>query len=158
MIVEASVTMKGSRAAAWAAITDIENAAAALSGVERIDIVEKPLAGIVGLRWRETRILFGEPATVEKKITDAVENEFYRTKAESDGFLFLTTMRLSESADGITVTSAHETKPQGLLASLKALPMVFFKGVVKKAILQDLNDLKAVVEQPSSAAVHRGRS
>ena len=30
--------------------------------------------------------------------------------------------------------------------------MVFFKGVIKKAILQDLNDIKKAVEQESTTA------
>jgi len=30
--------------------------------------------------------------------------------------------------------------------------MLFFKGVIKKAVLQDLNDIKSAVEQPWSLA------
>jgi hypothetical protein len=84
---------------------------------------------------------------VEKWITDAAENEFYKTRAESDGFVFLTTNRILDSGRGITLTSSHETKPQGIVAKLRASPMFLFKGVLKKAILQDLNDIKAAVEQ-----------
>lgn len=147
MIVEAQVTVNGSKAAVWAAITNIENASAIISGIQKIEIVDKPANGLVGLRWRETRMLFGKPATVEKWITDAAENKFYKTRAEDDGFVFLTTMSLSESGGGITLTSSHVTKPQGIVARLKAAPMFLFKGVIKKAILQDLNDIKAAVEK-----------
>jgi hypothetical protein len=148
MIVEAQVAINGSRAAIWAAITDIENAAAIISGIEAIEIVEKPAHGLVGLRWRETRTLFGKPATVEKWITEAAGNEFYRTRAESDGFVFLTTMRLSESSSGVVLTSAHDSRPQRFTARFLSVPMMFFfRGVVKKAILQDLNDIKAAVEK-----------
>lgn len=132
MIVEAQVTINGSKAAIWAAITNIENASEIISGIDRIEVVEKPANGLVGLKWRETRMLFGEPATVEKWITDAVENEFYKTRAESDGMIFLTTNRISESSGGITLTSSHDSKPQGFVARLKSLPMVLFKGVVKR--------------------------
>ena len=52
----------------------------------------------------------------------------------------------------MTLTSAHETKPQGIVAKLKSTPMFLFKGVIKKALLQDLNDIKAAVEQESSIA------
>ncbi len=42
----------------------------------------------------------------------------------------------------------HESKPQGFGAKLLSVPMGFvFKGVMKKALLQDLNDIKAAVEQ-----------
>jgi polyketide cyclase/dehydrase/lipid transport protein len=147
MLVEAQVTVNGSKAAIWAAITNIENASEIISGIEKIEVLEKPANGLVGLRWRETRMLFGKPATVEKWITDAAENEFYKTRAESDGFVFVSTMSISESGGGMTLTSSHETKPQGIVAKLQSLPMGLFKGVAKKALVQDLNDYKSAVEQ-----------
>ena len=147
MIVEAQVTINESRAAVWAAITDIENAAKIISGIEGIEVLEKPANGLVGLRWRETRMLFGDPATVEKWITDAAENEFYTTRAEDRGVIFLTTMSISESNVGITLTSSHDSKPQGIVARFMSMPMFLFKGVAKKAILQDLNDIKSAVER-----------
>src|SRR5262249_39847379 len=106
-----------------------------------------PANGLVGLKWRETRILFGKPAAVEKWITEAAENEFYKTRAEDSGFVFLTTMRISESSGGISLISSHETKPQGIIARLKSMTMFLFKGIIKKAVLQDLNDIKAAVER-----------
>src|SRR6185503_16737087 len=144
---EAQVTINGSKAAIWAAITNIENASETISGIENIEVLEKPANGLVGLKWRETRILFGKPATVEKWITDAAENEFYKARAESDGFVFESTMRISESGGGMTLTSSHDSKPQGIIAKIQSLPMGLFKGVAKKAVVQDLNDYKSAVEQ-----------
>jgi len=147
MIVEAQVTINGSKAAIWAAITNIANASEIISGIEHIEVLEKPANGLVGLRWRETRMLFGKPATAEKWITDAAENEFYTTRAEDRGVVFITTIRISESSGGMTLTSAHDSKPQGIVARLLSIPMFLFKGVAKKALLQDLNDIKSAVEQ-----------
>jgi len=150
MLVEVQVPIDGSRAAVWAAITDIERFSETISGIDAIEIVEKPARGLVGLRWRETRMLFGKPATAEKRITDAVENEFYTTRAEDNGFVFLSSMRISESGGRTTLTSAHETRPQSVMARLMSLPMVLFRGVMRKALLQDLADLKATVEKRNS--------
>ena len=147
MFAEAQVTINGSRAAVWTAIADIENASKIISGIEKIEVLEKPANGLVGLKWQETRMLFGEPATVEKWITEAAENEFYTTRAEDRGVVYLTTMSISESHDGITLTSSHDSKPQGFVARVMSIPMVLFKGVLKKAILEDLNDIKSAVEQ-----------
>jgi hypothetical protein len=148
MIVEAQVTIIGSKAAIWAAITNIEHASEIISGIENIEILEKPANGLVGLRWRETRMLFGKPATAEKWITDAAENEFYKTRAESDGFVFISTTSIAESSGGFAVTSSHDSQPQGIVARLLSIPMgLLFKGVSKKALLQDLNDIKSAVEQ-----------
>src|SRR5829696_6858595 len=124
MLVEVQVTISGSKAAVWAAITDIENATEIISGIDKIEVLEKPASGLVGLRWRETRMLFGKPATAEKWITDAAENEFYKTRAESDGFIFLSTLSMSESRGGITLTSVHDSQPQTIVAKVMSIPMV----------------------------------
>ena len=149
MLVEAHVTINGSKAAIWAAITNIENASETISGIENIEVLEKPANGLVGLKWRETRMLFGKPATVEKWITDASENAYYKTRAESDGFVFLTTISISESSNGsITLTSSHDSQPQSFVSKIQSIPMgLLFKGVAKKALLQDLDDIKSAVEQ-----------
>lgn len=147
MLVEVQVNINASRAAAWAAITDIENAAKTISGIEKIEILARPASGLVGLKWRETRMLFGKPATADKWITDAAENEFYKTRAESDGFIFLSTTSIAQSDGGIMLTSAHDSQPQTIATRLMAIPMgLLFKGVAKKALLQDLNDIKFAIE------------
>jgi len=148
MLVEAQVTIHGSKAAIWAVITNIESAAELISGIERIEVLERPAHGLVGLRWRETRMLFGKPATAEKWITDAADSEFYTTRAESNGFVFLSTMTIAESGGGMTLTSSHDSRPQGFVARLQSIPMgVLFKGVARRALLQDLNDIKSAVER-----------
>jgi uncharacterized protein YndB with AHSA1/START domain len=148
MVVEAQVTIGGSRAAIWAAISNIEHASEFMGGIEKIEILERPASGLVGLKWRETRMLFGKPASADKWITDAVENEFYKTRAESDGFVFLSTMSIAERGGSCTLTSAHESQPQSFVARFLKLPMVFlFTGVMRKALLQDLNDIRAAVER-----------
>ena len=147
MIVEAQVTIDGSKSAIWAAITDIEHAAEFISGIEKIEVVERPASGLVGLRWRETRTLFGKSATAEKWITEAAENEYYKTRAEDGGFVFITTKRIAERSGGMTLAECHESRPQSIAAKMMSIPMSFFKGVIKKAALQDLNDIKAAVEK-----------
>ena len=147
MIVESQISINGSKPAIWGAITDIESAPKFISGIQKVEIVEKPAHGLVGLRWRETRILFGKPATVEKWITDAAENHFYTTRAEDGGFVFLTTMKISETNGAITLTSSHFSEARGVAAKLMSIPMLFFKGVAKKAVLKDLNDIKSAIEQ-----------
>lgn len=146
MIVEADVTINGSKAAVWAATTDIANLAQVLSGVEKIEIVQRPAAGLVGLRWKETRLLYGKEATVEKTITAVKENSQYTTRAEQDGFVFVTVNGIAGDDGNIVLVGLHVTMAKSFAAKLKALPMIFFKGVIKKAILQDLNDIKAAVE------------
>jgi len=153
VIVEAQVGIQDSRAAVWAVIADIENAADFINGIEAVEVLERPARGLVGPRWRETRMLFGKPASVVKWITEAVENEFYKTRAEEQGFVYTATLSLSEGSGGVFLTSAHDSLPQNLGARLMGIPMgLFFKGVIRKALLQDLNDIKSAVEGRLSVA------
>lgn len=146
MTVEVQITINKNKTAVWTAITDIRHSAKFISGIEKIEMLSEPQNGLVGLKWRETRMYFGKPSAIEKWITDAVENNFFKTKAEMDGFIFITTISISENGDNIILTSSHETKSQGIIAKIKSLPMVFFRGMLKKAILKDLNDIKTAVE------------
>jgi hypothetical protein len=150
MLVEAQVNINAPKTAIWAVMNDIDNAGNILSGVEKIEVIEKPAEGLVGMTWRETRMYFGKPATVEKRITEAAENEFYKTRAEDSGFVFLSTVSISGDDGSVTLSTSHDTQPQGFVAKLKSTPMFLFKGVIKKALLQDLSDIKAAVEQKSS--------
>ena len=92
-------------------------------------------------------MLFGKAASAEKWITDAAENEFYTTRAEDRGLVYLTTMSISESSGGIILTSSYDSRPQSIVARFMSIPMFLFKGVAKKAILQDLNDIRSAVER-----------
>lgn len=112
MIVEAEAIIQASRAETWAVITDLENTPKILSGVLQIEVLERPASGLVGLKWRETRMLFGKLAAVDKCITEAVENEFYTVQAQDGGFVFVTTKRLSSSGDGTRLKESHESRPQ----------------------------------------------
>lgn len=148
MKVEATLAIRGTRAATWAALANIEHHAEILGGVERIEVVSRPATGLVGLRWRETRKLFGDSATVEKWITAVTEGESFETRAEDGGFVFVTTNRIAESAGGVTVTSIHDSRPQTVAAKLKTIPMaLFFRPMIRKFILQDLTDIKTAVER-----------
>jgi hypothetical protein len=80
---------------------------------------------------------------VEKWFTEVSEGESYTTRTEQDGFDFTTTMRI-EGKDWVTLTSSHDSQPQGLGSRLNAIPMaLFFRGVIRKHILADLEDYKA---------------
>ena len=146
MIVRAHVTINGSKPTVWKAITDMRNAAVIIQGIQKVEILNEPASELVGLKWRETRMYFDKPAAIDKSITEAVENSYYKTWAEMDGFIFLTTMTITESGSGILLESAHETRSEGIVAKIKSMPMFLFKGVLRKAIQQDLDDIKKAVE------------
>lgn len=147
MHVAVQVMIAGSRPVIWAAITTMAGAAEIIRGIDRIEILERPATGLVGLKWRETRMLFGKSATADQWITNAAEHEFYKARAASDGFLFPSTLSLSEGKGGIARTGVHDSRAQSLFARVMSIPMgLRFKGVARKALLPDLNDIKTAVE------------
>jgi hypothetical protein len=86
-------------------------------------------------------------------ITESVEKAFYTTRAESHGSVYTSTIAISEQGAGNALSMTLECQPQSFLAKLLSIPMgVMFKGATRKALLQDLNDIKAAVERLESAA------
>ena len=146
MLVESQIQIAGTKAAVWKIITDIRNMAGFIQEVMKTEILHEPDTGLNGLRWRETRLYFGKPSSIEKWITAAEENTSYTTRAELNGFIFTTTMTITDNDKGIVLKSTHETTAAGFMAKIKSLPMIFFKGMLQKAILKDLNDIKTAVE------------
>jgi carbon monoxide dehydrogenase subunit G len=148
MFVETQVSISGAKKSVWSVITDIENAASNISGIDQVEILEQPSEGLVGLKWRETRTVMGKSATEEMWITEAVENEHYKARAESHGFIYISTLRVTEEAGTTLLSMSHDSSAQSFGAKLMSIPMgLFFKGMMKKAFLKDLNDIKGVVEQ-----------
>lgn len=147
MEIEVQVTIAGSRDKVWGVITDIEHSPNVIQGIEQVDILEPPGQGLVGLKWRETRTLFGKTATEVMWITDARENDFYQTRAESHGAVYTTRLSLSEQDGGTQLTMTFDSVAQTLGAKLMAALMGrMFRKATQDALQQDLVDIKAAVE------------
>lgn len=148
MQIEVGIPINGTKEAIWKVITDFDNAAETISGIEKVEVLERPQDGLVGFKWRETRTLFGKTATEEIWITDCVEQVFYKTRAESHGAIYTSTISISERESDCLLTMSFQGVPQGFFLKLLSLPMgLLFKGPTKKALLKDLQDIKAAVEQ-----------
>jgi Polyketide cyclase / dehydrase and lipid transport len=149
LVVSGEIRIEGTRAAVWSVASDVAAWSRTIKGVRQIEIVTPPTTGLTGLRWKETRLLFDEPTTVEKWVTEWAEPEFFTSRAEQDGFVFTTTLRLDDRDGSVVVTSTHRTDALTLGARLRALPLVLFRRVIRKALMEDLRDIKAAVERPT---------
>ena len=149
MIIKAQISINGSKEEVWEVITNIENWQKTITGIEKIEVLKKPTNGLVGLKWKETRTMFGKTATEIMWITDAKEKESYSTRAESHGAVYITNLVLSEHDHGTQLTIEFKGIPQTFGAKLMSAIMgFFFKSATKKALTQDLVDIKAVIEKP----------
>ena len=148
MIIEEQVSINGSAAAVWDVITDFENGAATVSGIEKVEILEKPESGLIGLKWRETRIMWGKTASEDMWIVEAEAEALYRARAESHGCIYFSKMSISAKEDGCVLTMSHQTKPDALIAKILAPIMgLAFKRSLRKILVQDLSDIKGEVEK-----------
>ena len=133
----------------WGIITDIENGTSNISGIERIEILEKPDMGLVGLKWRETRTMFGQTATEVMWITDVIDQKSYRTRAESHGSVYISGFDLQSDNGSTILTMTFEGEPVSLSAKLMNIFTGWmFKKATIKAIRQDLEDIKIAAEKP----------
>ncbi|MBV1911404.1 MAG: SRPBCC family protein [Kangiellaceae bacterium] len=131
----------------WAAITDIENCEKMITGIVGLKVIDKPESGVVGLKWSETRVMFGKEAEETMWITDAVENEYYCTRAESHGSIYATKLSLQEN-NNVTVLSMTftGTSDSAFVRMLTVVMGLFMKKSMIKMLQADLEDIKRFVE------------
>lgn len=148
MQVTTSIEIASSAQKVWAAITNIGQADKMISSILHIEVLAQPEQGLVGFKWQETRKIFGKEATEIMWITDAVENHFYSTRAESHGCVYLSTLSLESVGENTQLSMSFAGKPQTLGAKiLSALMGIFIRSSMKKELMKDLIDIKQYVEQ-----------
>ena len=147
MKISTSTTINAPKEKVWGIITDFEHAPTTISAIEKVEILEQPESGLLGLKWRETRVMFGKSATEVMWITEAEENGFYQTRAESHGSIYKSRMTVADTDGGTELTMSFEGEPQTTGAKVMSALMGFmFKGATKKAVAKDLADIKAKAE------------
>lgn len=147
MHIEIQVPVRAPIQNVWQQITDIENAAKTISGIDEIEILNKPPDGLVGLKWKETRTMMGKQAAEIIWVKEAVENDYYLTEAQSHGSIYKGKVQVSEENGATTLSMIFDAEPQTFGAKLLSAMMGFmFKGATEKALLKDLEDVKAAVE------------
>ena len=148
MKLELKIPVNASPEAIWKVISDIENATENITAIESIEVLEKPTDGLVGLKWVETRKMFGKSATETMWITESVENSHYQTRAESHGAIYISRMFIDQEGDQVFVGMSFDGQPQKFGAKVMMWLMGWmFKGATKKALRKDLEDIKGVAEK-----------
>ena len=147
MDVKVEKTINASKKKVWKIITDIEKAENNIKGIEKIEILEKPKKGILGLKWRETRTMFGKQTTEVMWITEVKEGDYYKTRAESHGAIYETKVGVKDIGSGTELYYEFSGKPVTLVAKIMlVLTGWMFKSATKKALDKDLEDIKSIAE------------
>ncbi len=148
MIVSVDIEIAKPKEVIWAVITNIENSSNIISGIISLQILNQPEKGLVGLKWKEIRQMFGKEASETMWITESVENEYYCTRAESHGSVYITKLSLNETGSNTVLNMSFTAEAQTLFVKIVSACMGFFiKNSMKKALLKDLEDIKKYVEK-----------
>ena len=131
----------------WKAIIDFENCSNYINSIVDIEIIDNPKDTLIGFKWKETRVMFGKEATETMWITDYVENNYYQTRAESHGSIYISRVSVERVGENSKLTMSFSAEAQTFLVKIISVCMGFIiKGSMKKALLKDLNDIKNHLE------------
>ena len=147
MHIQESITIKASREKIWQLISNIENSAELISGIEEIEILKKPEKGLLGLKWEETRIMFGKTATEIMWIIDVVDGFSYKTQAEGPGVIYISSLSLAEEGNQTRLTMNFDSEISSFGTKIiSAIMGLFFNKATRVAVKQDLIDIKSTAE------------
>ncbi|WP_296667247.1 SRPBCC family protein [Demequina sp.] len=136
----------------WGVITDLDYATEVMSAIVAIERVEGD-GYEVGVRWRETRRMWGREETEEMWVTAVDEPRSTTVRSESRGTVYVTEFTLEPTDTGthIKVDFSAETPEPGPAQRIGWL--VFGRAGMKatqKALEKDLEDIAAVTEERGS--------
>ncbi len=142
MQTSASTKINATREQVWNVVTDIEKAKDRIECILDIEVLEKPDSGLVGLKWKEKREMFGKEATETMWIIEAKEYEYYIAEAKNSGALYHSKVELSGEDGDILLAMSFKSTPQTFMAKLLTPMMFMMKGMIKKAFIKDMEDIK----------------
>lgn len=147
MRVTAEIKINSTKEKVWQVISDIENSVNVISGIIKIEILNPSGDNLVGLKWKETRLMYGKEADETMWVTHAEQNCYYQTRAESHGAIYRTRLKITEEDEGVTLRMSFDGQAVSLMAKIMN---IIFGGVMKKSMVkalnEDLEDIKKAVE------------
>lgn len=136
----------------WDVLTDIPGASRTLSGVISVEILtNKPYEP--GLRWRETRKMFGIKATEEMMVVESEPPGATRIVAENGGTEYITIFTITPDATGSTLRMRFSAETAHAPAASRVV-MALMGGLAerstRKSMEQDLADIATEAERRSA--------
>ena len=147
MKISVNTIIESSSEKVWRAITDFEHCESWINGILNVTILEQPENGLVGFKWRETRKMFGKEATETMWITNCVDGEYYQTRAENHGAVYVSKLMVQQQDEQTLLTMEFSGMSESWYVNLMSKLMGFFmtKSMIKM-LEADLADIKAHVE------------
>lgn len=145
MKVTVSTTVNAPIDKVFGVFSDVTKIEERIDGIQKVEMLSDVTSG-KGVKWRETRVMFGKEATEEMEITSYEKNKQYVVEADSHGTHYTSLIDFTEQDGQTTVTQVFEGKPYKLSSRLFALLGFLFKAASKKALQKDFDNLKTYIE------------
>ena len=123
-------------------ISQIDEFQKAIPGIVDVEILSDQRSG-VGTRFKETRLMRGKEASTVLEVTELMENERIRLVADAHGTVWDSVFTVAPEANGTVLTLTMRAKPYKFLPKLLN-PLM--KGIVQKALEQDMDEVKSFCE------------
>ncbi len=149
MAVSVSTEIRANADVVWNIITDIDSAAENISAILNIEVLERPQAAnsVLGLRWTETRKMFGKEAQETMTVVAEKPGSWFETRAENHGTVYTSRMEISMAEQGHAIlTISFDHTPLSPSARLMSIFSFLFTSSIRKAFEQDLEDIRRVAE------------
>ena len=148
MKVSTQIKINNTKEKVWEVTSDIENSVHVISGITDIEIINPAGEDLVGLKWKETRMMFGKEAKEVMWITHSKTHEYYQTRAESHGAVYVSRLSIAEEKDGVILEMSFEGQSTSLMAKImNGVFGSFMKKSMLKALDVDLQDIKRASEK-----------
>ena len=126
-------------------ISDFANAPQTVRGIKRVEMLTDGPVG-VGTRFRETRVMFGREASETMEVVAFDAPRSYTLRASAQGFVYASTMTVTPAGAGAEVEMTFEARPQTFFAKVMGIVFAPLLKSCRKAIVQDLHDVKTAME------------
>ena len=132
----------------WNVISNIAEAPRYMSGIVATQILSKPEEGLLGLRWKETRVLYGKQADEILEIIEVVPKKSYTVVAFNHGMRYHSRMQVIPKDSLSILKMSFTATPKTLSAKIMSNVMwPFIRKSMNTILLQDLRDIKKQAEQ-----------
>lgn len=147
MSVSSRITIQCPPEDVWKVVTNFEGMGDIISDIVRLEIIEKPGTDLLGLKWQETRLMFGKESTEEMTIVDADNGHYFITHAENHGTRYISKVVVKEVSEGTELSMSFDAEPLTAFSRVMAFLM---SGMMKKSMIKclekDLGDIKRSCE------------
>ena len=132
----------------WAIITDLDRSPDVITGIEKVERLDGGEGFGLGTKWRETRTMFGKTATEVMEVTHIEPGVSYTVEADSGGAHYISTFTIEAvDEDRSRLAMSFDAEAKGMFGKIMSATVgKLMQGSTRKAIDQDLDDIKAAAE------------